>query len=50
MTIFNDEAERFLGLSPDETIKLREELSGFEFEHFTNTQIKSVFDDHRVEH
>ena len=35
-TVFNDEAEKLLKRSPDEVLKLRDELSGFDFEHFMN--------------
>jgi hypothetical protein len=62
VTIFNDEAEKFLGCSPDEIIKGREDLSGFDFEHFMNkklfepynfqlrSSVSKFFDDNRFEH
>ena len=60
VTIFNDAAEEFLGHSPDEVIKLREDLSGFNFEHVMNknlfkrhvfrlkSYVSNFFEDHRI--
>ncbi|XP_063694333.1 uncharacterized protein LOC134826019 isoform X1 [Bolinopsis microptera] len=62
VTIFNDAAEEFLGQSPDELIKLREDLSGFDFEHVMNknlfkryvfrlkSYVSNFFEDHRIEY
>ena len=61
-TVFNDQAMEFLENSPEETIKLREELSGFDFEHIMNHRlfesyvfylrayVSRFFDDKRVEY